>query len=468
MENQELKDRIKFKIAMSEINNEGKNNMRKSSGIIKGLAVAACFIFLIGGVTFADELSEKIYDIYNFRKQYNIQTKLPEEIVNDEEKLQEVMSNINAIIPWEPNAADIVESENTTVEISSVGMDDYYMVFEGSINLADEVLEKMPIEDIYVIRIPDLVIRDENDNILFCMEENKLKELFKTDDIEAIKNNSKYCISEAKIYSFKNYDELGNNPFNFEYYINTALPGRYPKSKKLYFEFTKLALDAPEAHMGRKPYLNQDQTLTVSGNWNIEFDVEPKYYEREELITYKLTKSDSNPKNQLLYCFYKDGVMHTSFRLESEERNNGPWGSVKLGDMFAELDVDKDIKDYMMYKICSSDEYKAREKWVEEVRFTKYHYIENSNGVRSKPMGLCKFEDGIMKSASKTSSRVGGVIIDGIFQSSEIPGYMDRVFTSPGGTVFDIAEKDLTDKMTIKIGYLGKDITFEIERVEGR
>ena len=160
--------------------------------------------------------------------------------------------------------------------------------------------------------------------------------------------------------------------------------------------------------------------------------------------------------------------MHTSFRLESEERNNGPWGSVKLGDMFAELDVDKDIKDYMMYKICSSDEYKAREKWVEEVRFTKYHYIENSNGVRSKPMGLCKFEDGIMKSASKTSSRVGGVIIDGIFQSSEIPGYMDRVFTSPGGTVFDIAEKDLTDKMTIKIGYLGKDITFEIERVEGR
>ena len=69
MENQELKDRIKFKIAMSEINNEGKNNMSKSRGIIKGLAVAACFIFFIGGVTFADELSEKIYDIYNFRKQ---------------------------------------------------------------------------------------------------------------------------------------------------------------------------------------------------------------------------------------------------------------------------------------------------------------------------------------------------------------------------------------------------------------
>lgn len=467
MENKELKDRIKFKIAMSEIDNERKNDMKKIK-FIKNIAAVACFVICIGGITFSDAISEKVYDIYNFRKQYTIETKLPEEVVNNEEKLQEVMSNINAIIPWEPYAAEVMESKNTTVEISSVGMDDYYMVFEGSISLDEEVLSKMPIEDIYVIRIPDLVIRDENDNILFCMEENKLKEIFKTDDIEAIKNNPKYCISEAIIYSFKDYSELGNNPFNFEYYINTTLPSNYPKSKKLYFEFTKLALDSPEAHMGRKPYLNQDQTLTVSGNWKIEFDVEQKYYEREDLITYKLTKTDSNPKNQLLYCYYKDGVMHTEFRLESEERNDGPWGSVKLGDMFAELDVDKDIKDYMMYKICSSDEYKAREKWVEEVRFTKYHYIENSNGVRSKPMGLCKFEDGIMKNVSKTSSRVGGVIIDGIFQSSEIPGYMDGVFTSPGGIKFDIAEKDLTDKMTIKIGYLGKDITFEIERVEGR
>lgn len=465
MENKELKDRIKFKIAMSEIDNERRNNMKKIK-FIKNIAAAACFVFFIGGVTFADAISEKIYDIYNFRKKYDLETKLPEEIVKDEEKLQKVLKDYNSIMPWDENAAEVIESQDTTFKITEVGMDDYFMIFRGKVNFGNDVLEKMSISDIYKVRFPDLVIKDENDNVLFCMEENTLKNIFQTEDIDSIKNNPKYCVSEVIISSFKNYEELGNNPYEFDYCINTIMPSNYPKSKKLYFEFTKIALDGREACMGKRHYLNQDQTLTILGNWKIEYDLSPKFYEREDLITYKVTKTDSNPNNKLLYCYYKDGVMHTEFRIESEERNNGPWGSVKIGDMLNELNIDRQIRDYIMYDICSSDEFKAREAWVEEARFTDYHYIENSNGVQSKPHGLCEVINDEIKLISKTSSRIGGVISDGVFKSSTIPGFDNGKWSSPSGIKFDISEADLTDKMKVKIGYLGKDIVFEIERVK--
>lgn len=465
MVNKEIKDRIKFKIVMSEIDEERRKNIKKIK-FIKNLAAVACFILCLSGITFSDAISEKIYDIYSFRKKYDLESKLPEEIVKDEERLQKVLKDYNSIMPWNENAAEVIESQETTFKITEVGMDDYYMIFRGEVNFGNDVLEKMPLEDIYRIRFPDLVIRDENDNVLFCMEENKLKEIFKTDDLNAIKNDSKYCVSEVIMIRSLDYSEVRKNPFKFEYYINTMMPSNYPKSKKLYFQFTKIALDGSEACMGKRHYLNQDQTLTIDGDWKIEYELSPKFYEREDLITYKVTKPDSNPNNKLLYCYYKDGVMHTEFRIESEERNNGPWGSVKIGDMLKELNLDRQIRDYIMYDICSSDEFKAREAWVEEVRFTDYHYIENSNGVQSIPHGLCEVVNDEIKLISKTSSRIGGTISDGIFKSGVVPGFDYGEWSSPSGIKFDIKEADLTDKMKVKIGYLGKDIVFEIERVK--
>ncbi len=470
MENKELKDRIKFKIAMSEIDDEEKAKMKnKKVNVINKIATAACFVILISGITFADKISARVYDIYSFRKNETIQTKLPEEIVNDEKRLEEVINNKNSIIPWNEKAADVIETNNVKVNITDVAMDDYFMIFEGNVTLPEEVTEKMPIENIYMIRFIDLVIKDENNNILFCMEENKLKEIFETDDVDSIRNNPKYCISEVIDYGFKDYSELGKNPFKFSYMINTRIPSIYPKSKKLTFEFTKIALDAPEASIGisDKHYLHQDQTLTVIGDWKIDVDVSSKYHERENIIAYTTVESDPNPKNELIYCYYQDGVMHARFNLESEERRSGPWGSVKLMDMFAELDVDPMISNYIIYKICSSDEYKELDAWQDEVFVIDELYIENSNGERSKQRGLLKREGDKMVEVSKSSWGAGNGVSNGILRNYEIPGYIDGNYTSPNGTIFDIDEDQLTDEMTIKIKYLGKDIQFKIEKMKG-
>ena len=229
MDNKELKDKVKFKIIMSEIDNEERKKYKKVR-LIKNIAAVACFVFLIGGDTLSDAISEKIYDIYNFRKQYTIETKLPEEVVNDEQKLEEVLNNKNSIIKWDENAADIIESNNVEIDITEVAMDDYYMSFYADINFSTDVTDKMKLEDIYLVRFPDLVIKDENDNILFCMEENKLKEIFKTDNLNIIRNNPKYCISEVTRYGFDMYNNLGTNPYKTYYHLNTRQPSIYPKS----------------------------------------------------------------------------------------------------------------------------------------------------------------------------------------------------------------------------------------------
>lgn len=393
MDNKELKDKVKFKIAMSEIYKEEDLKLKKNN-IYNKLATVACFIILVSVATFADAISEKVYDIYNYRKQYYIETKLPEKVINDKEKLNEVLSNQNSIIEWSENSADTIECDNLEVDITEVHMNDYYITFFTSINFTEDITKKMPLKDIYLVRFPDLVIKDENDNILFCMEENKLKEIFKTDDLESIRNNPKYCISEVTRYCFENYTKLGSNPNIMVYYLNTRLPSIYPKSKKLTFEFTKIALDTPEASYGidNKHYLHQDQTLTILGNWSIDIDVPQKYYDREAIIPYKLVQSDSNPKNELLYCYYKDGLMHAEFALSSEETSGGPWGAIKIGDMLTALNLEPIVNDYIMYKLCSSDDYKQSEVEREKSYNIDSFYIENSNGVKSKERGLMKRE----------------------------------------------------------------------------
>ena len=469
MDNKELKDKIKFKIIMSEIDNEERKKYKKIK-IIKNIAAVACFVFCICGITFADAISEKIYDIYNFRKQYTIEIKLPEEVVNDEQKLEEVLNNKNSIIKWDENAADIIESNNVEIDITEVAMDDYYMSFYADINFSTDVTDKMKLEDIYLVRFPDLVIKDENDNILFCMEENKLKEIFKTDNLNIIRNNPKYCISEVTRYGFDGYDKLGTNPYKTYFHLNTRQPSIYPKSKKLIFEFTKIALDAPEASIGidDKHYLHQDQRLTVVGNWKIEVDVPSKYYKRENVISYKEIEKNLNSKNELLYCYYEDGLMHALFYLESEQRRTGPWGSAKLGDMLAGFEIEPTVRNYITYKICTSDEFKKMEAWQEEIYYIEDYYIENSKGEKSKEAGLLKLIENKMVSVSKTRWSGGTYVKNGILRDSNTPGKDENgKWYSPHGVEFDIDKDKLTDEMTIKIRYLGRNIEFKLEKMKG-
>lgn len=471
MENKELKDKLKFRIAMSELDDEvKKEKTRLKSGLINKVAVVACFAMLVGSITYAEEISEKVYDMYSFKENDVIEINLSDEIINDEEKLEEVLSNRNSIIKWDENTAEVIESSDVKVDITEVYMGNYYMQFNANINFTKEVFEKMPLSEINTVRFIDLVIKDENDNVLFCIEENKLKEVFNSNDLNFIKNNPKYLISEITSMYTDRYNIPNGVDHRLEYSLNTRQPSIYPKSKKLTIEFTKMALDKKEASIGidKKHRLHQDQSLTIIGDWKIEIDVPAKYYNREDVIAYKVVKNDSNLKNQVLFCYYKDGVMNAEVNLASEERMHGPWGTVKLGDMLNEYNVDPIIKEYISYKFSASDEYKNLENWQREVYRLEDYWIENEKGEKSKPSGLYKVEGDSIVYAFKTGGLGGGVVVDNILKSSSIPGIdPNGNWREPPNGRLDIEKDKLTDKMTLHIKYLGKDIKFELEKMKG-
>ena len=68
---------------------------------------------------------------------------------------------------------------------------------------------------------------------------------------------------------------------------------------------------------------------------------------------------------------------------------------------------------------------------------------------------------------NSSSWGAGSYVKNGILRSSTIPGYDNGNWTPAYSTRFDIEEDKLTDEMTIKIKYLGKDIEFKIEKMKG-
>ena len=74
-----------------------------------------------------------------------------------------------------------------------------------------------------------------------------------------------------------------------------------------------------------------------------------------------------------------------------------------------------------------------------------------------------------MISVSKTVWSGGAYVKNGICKSSTIPGKDEYGnWSVPNGVIFDIDKEKLTDEMTIKIKYLGKDIEFKVEKMKGK
>lgn len=62
----------------------------------------------------------------------------------------------------------------------------------------------------------------------------------------------------------------------------------------------------------------------------------------------------------------------------------------------------------------------------------------------------------------------GGMVKNGIFRSSVIPGPdLKGEWGAPQVGELDVEKEKLTDEMTIHIKYLGKDIEFKLERMKG-
>lgn len=377
----EVPYRVKNKIrTILNDKKERKNRNRLIFNTIKILAtMSACFI-ITTGVVFAK-------DVYNF--------------INNFFSNNKGMDNaIEQGYIDKPNMK-YVESNGTEIKINKVLMDDYNLSLEFNINLNKE-LKTENINDIY---FPDMIITDENNNILYCEEPMVFEEYCKSNDLEYkwTHYNENYINSGSNKFIKTNNEETINLIYNF-------YASKYPKSKKILINFNKILCSY------------KDKNIMINGNWQIEYEVPEKFYNREAYIY--------TVKN----C--------TSDKIRIEE--------VTVTETTTKMIIQTDEKPFLPYELTDDEETKNRKiqeelereqnmtiEDFEKGRKFKNEYIENSNGEKFYP-------------TNSTSEDTGYSFID--------MNYLLHWQT------FNLNKYKTTKTLKIYMNYNGEDIVIELER----
>ena len=377
----EVPYRVKNKIrTILNDKKERKNRNRLIFNTIKILAtMSACFI-ITTGVVFAK-------DVYNF--------------INNFFSNNKGMDNaIEQGYIDKPNMK-YVESNGTEIKINKVLMDDYNLSLEFNINLNKE----LKTENINDIHFPDMIITDENNNILYCEEPMVFEEYCKSNDLEYkwTHYNENYINSGSNKFIKTNNEETINLIYNF-------YASKYPKSKKILINFNKILCSY------------KDKNIMINGNWQIEYEVPEKFYNREAYIY--------TVKN----C--------TSDKIRIEE--------VTVTETTTKVIIQTDEKPFLPYELTDDEETKNRKiqeelereqnmtiEDFEKGRKFKNEYIENSNGEKFYP-------------TNSTSEDTGYSFID--------MNYLLHWQT------FNLNKYKTTKTLKIYMNYNGEDIVIELER----
>lgn len=259
-----------------------KNEKRKSFKFLKlALATTCCLTLIISGTAFA--LNKN--NIINHAKNFFLVNKGIDTAID------------NGYI----EKADInyINSNKTKVSIENILMDDFNLSFSLLINI-DKNIDTSKIAR---IRIPNMIITDEENRILYC------------DDKTTFDN---YCKEKNLNYTFgetsDNYINSGSNWYiknksadskTFELVYNLSA-NKYPKSKKLFVNFTQINMTEKE--------ISENEEIALSGNWNIKYNLPKKFYNRTAIV-YSV-KSCSNPDFKITEaCLY-----NTGFRFDFETK----------------------------------------------------------------------------------------------------------------------------------------------------
>lgn len=377
----------------------------------------ACFIFSTG-IVFAKDISERIYNFYGTG--LGVETAMNEGYIveNDTEYADSVTEFSNE------DTGIVIENSSAKVKVQDIVMDDFNLSSTIVVDLPDEVLGQIPEKDIWEMNFPDLIVSDEEGNVLFGMEPEALKRYFNEEDINKIWENEKLCNS-----GFNNFiSDRGTMPVKAVYNMYVESPDHYPKSKKLKFTFTKIAISNSDNT------IYGDEEITIKGNWEVEVDLPSKFYNRETYIYNQVDNEDS--ENRVLSCAVYNTNTVVELALKSKKQPKySP--ETDFRKMLEENDASDAIQDYIMYKIYRTEEY---QKYMEErykVYDTENIYVENANGEKFG------FTVGPIPNGG------GSIDEDGIFRPT---------------CMLDLTQKDATDELTVHLNYLGKDLEFKLER----
>ena len=263
---QEIKDSI-FNIDLKT--NEKKLNFHN----IKNIIVTAISLAMIStGIVFAKDISQFAKSIFWDSKK-GTETAIENGYIYDSNE----KNNIE------------LEADKTNIQISRMIMDDYTLDIEMLLEIEDDI-------DITTehVNFPDMLITDDMNNILYCMDNNKINKfctkIGKNTDYNTIKEMT--TNSQSNIF-VKGFDgKSGTIECNL-----TAGYDKFPLSKKIYIQLNTIEVEEKE-----KKYI-------INGNWECSFTVPEMFVKRETTIYNVISCNNDNiDKNLIKAEVYQTGM----------------------------------------------------------------------------------------------------------------------------------------------------------------
>lgn len=444
-------EKLKLKIAISEIREESEIAMKKRFFINKKIAIAACAcIVLTTGVVFAKDIEGFIRYYFGLNETVNKAA--------EEGYVEEVNSNVieeNTVLE-EQEKGIVIDDINVALTFDEFVMDDLHLTTNMTFEFDEKIKEVFDLDKLQFISIRDLIVIDEENRIVFS---NAAKP-----DFDKLK--AKYNLSQ----NFGEYGEdyyncphgvslLGHDKENniIKYNIDASSADRFfPKSKELTFIFTKIKLEKYEDYTGQDiengEYLKSN-SITLTGDWNFKLEVPEKMYGREN-IEYKIV-SVSDPDVEV----YLSSASETGFEFGAivsnvveppfpeweylneieEQKNNG------------EITEQEYIDKYNAY--AQTEEFaNVFHAYIEEREIIKRsNWIEDANGKMTNEKRSC------VENARGKRFYSAFLMAKNDFIEGNKYDFLD---------IYEMTKSDLTDKLSVILYTKDKEIKIELERIK--
>lgn len=433
MEEDMLKN-VQDKIAIEKFKKVEKRK-RKLESILQNT-----FMFLVGslsitGIVFATEISTKIYE-NKYHTGNGFGRAIEEGYI---EKPENATALSNSVIE-NIETGDKIEDLETKVSVKDFTMDNYNLSISFEVELSEKAKDLISADEIVDINFPDLIVSDENNNVLYFMNQNTLDDFCREKNVNYTPNSANEIIFiNSGVGTF--IESREENKVNVVYAIYTAEEATYPKSKKLNIELNSINISKKEASLG-------DEEITLSGDWKYSLEIPEQIYNREE-ISYK-QKSTGNESYKLI----KANITETgteikiSTKLENVEYPDSSELSSEKQKFFNIL-----LKSEENEEICTDEilnylgalreyspeiqEIRNKQKVFREKYYNIDWYITNSMGEKFKPIDTNRISNDC-----KYNSQTGEL---------ELSGH------------FDLTKYDLTDEIVLHIKHNGDDFEIMLE-----
>ena len=260
MDKSKIFENIKENIAIENFRETNRKHEKTKRMLQSTLMITMCCVSLTGMV-FAKDISTRIYNKYNTGK--GIENAINEGYIENVDMEEE---NSNSTIQNE-KTGNIIKDTTTKVKVSDLIMDNYSLSMTFEVTLSDEIKDITTANEVMEMNFPDLVVYDENNLVLYALDNPTLEKFSEKNNIvvdKALGSGMNCFVSEKE-----------GNTVKVIYNFYTGGEAVFPNCKEIHVDMNKIKISKDvESATG-------DEEITITGSWNFKVDVPEKMYNRK-------------------------------------------------------------------------------------------------------------------------------------------------------------------------------------------